>query len=127
MLVTSLGEGNPIRKTGEEEAMTGFAVTAVDWLNAYRRQALEGLIHLYDDEATHTCNCDGQKVIAGKAALRSYWLDQFKTHPVSNLLGLQSEDDGESLSFQTSKGVARARLHIDARGRILRVECGLAQ
>ena len=107
--------------------MTGFAVTTVDWLNAYRRQLLEQLINLYDDEATQACNCGGQKVIAGKEALRAYWLDQFKTHPVTYLLGLQSEDDGESLSFQTSKGVVRARLHIDERGRILRIECGLVQ
>ena len=107
--------------------MTGFAVTAMDWLNAYKRTALEPLIRLYHHHATQACNCDGPKAIASKKALQAYWSDQFETHPVLGIVGLQSEDDGESLSFLTSKGVVRARLHIDERGKILRVECGLVQ
>jgi hypothetical protein len=109
------------------EEMTGFAMTAIDWLNAYRRKALGPLLYLYDDEAAQACNCDGPKVIAGKEALRAYWIDQFTTHPAAGVVGLQSEEDGETLSFQTGKGVVRARLHIDERGRILHVECGLVQ
>ena len=107
--------------------MTGSAATAMDWLNAYRRFALEPMIDLYDDHATQSCHCGGPKVIAGKDALLVYWIDQFINYPVQGIVGLQPEDDGESLSFLTSKGVVRARLHIDQRGRILRVECGLVQ
>jgi hypothetical protein len=59
--------------------MTGFAVTAVDWLNAYRRQTLEQLTFLYADGATHACTCDGQKVIADKEALRA-WRGRFAIH-----------------------------------------------
>jgi hypothetical protein len=34
------------------EEMTGFAVTAMDWFNAYRRHKLEPMISLYNDQAT---------------------------------------------------------------------------
>jgi hypothetical protein len=107
--------------------MPRFAVIAMHWLNEYRRNALDPLIRLYDEEATQDCNCGGPKVIAGTEALRAYWIEQFKTHSIRSIVGLHPEDDGESLSFLTSKGVVRARLHIDERGKILRVECGLVQ
>ena len=107
--------------------MIGYTETAIHWLNAYRLFALEPLIDLYDNQATQACSCDGPKLIAGKAALRVYWIDQFKTHPAGDVVGAQSEADGETLSFQTSKGVVRARLHMDQLGRILHVECGLVQ
>jgi hypothetical protein len=46
---------------------------------------------------------------------------------VQDVVGSQPEEDGETLSFLTGNGVVRARLHVDERGKILRVECGLLQ
>lgn len=104
--------------------MGSFAVPAVDWFNAYRRNALETLIGLYDDHATHACACDGQKVIAGKQALRAYWIDRFTTHPADGLAGLTSERDGASVLYWSNNSVVQAQLIFDKQGKIAHVICG---
>jgi ketosteroid isomerase-like protein len=105
--------------------MTSFVVTAVDWFNAYRRTQLETLMSLYDDGATQACTCDSRKMIAGKQALRAYWIDRFTTHPASDLVGLISQADGASVAYLTSDGVVEARLIFDEQGKIAHVICGL--
>jgi hypothetical protein len=98
---------------------------AIDWLDAYRAQALEQLIGLYDDHATHMCGCDGQKFIVGKQALRAYWIERFRTHPAFALDDLQPDGDAVSLSYLTRDGVVRASL-LFAGAKIAHVICGPA-
>jgi len=105
--------------------MTPFVVTAVDWFNAYRRNALETLIRLYDDDATQACACDSRKVIAGKHALRAYWIDHFTKYPIDGLEGLKSEGDGASVSYRSNNSVVQARLIFNEQGKIAHVICGL--
>ena len=104
--------------------MAGFSVVTTDWLKACRRKALEPLLALYDDYATQTCVCDRRTVMEGKQALRAYWIEQFKTRTVSDLVGLQSEGDGGSVSYRTNDGVVRARLLLNEEGKIAHVTCG---
>ena len=104
--------------------MAGFATIAIGWLNAYQRNALEPLINLYDDHATQTCVCDGRKVLAGKQALKAYWIEQFKTHTFSVLVGLKSEGDGGSMSYRTDIGIVQAHLLLNEQGKITHVVCG---
>ena|SRR5512146_232454 len=105
--------------------MTSFVLTAVDWFNAYQRTQLEILMSLYDDDATQVCTCDGRKVIAGKQALRDYWIDHFATHSVSDLAGLVSRADDVLISYRTNNGVVLAQLTFNEQGKIARVICGL--
>lgn len=104
--------------------MGSFAVPAVDWFNAYRRNQLETLIRLYDDHATHACACDGEKVIAGKQALRAYWIDRFTNYPVIGLAGLTSAHDGALVLYWSNNSVVQARLIFNKQGKIAHVICG---
>ena len=104
--------------------MDSFVVPAVDWFNAYRRDELETLIRLYDDHATHACACDGQKVIAGKQALRAYCIDRFTNYPVNGLAGLISALDGASVLYWSNNSVVQARLIFNKQGKIAHVICG---
>ena len=97
---------------------------AVDWLDAYRAKALESLIALYDESATHSCICDGLKLVAGELALRAYWLDRFERHPAFALVDLRPEADGILVSYATTSSVVQARLTFDKRGKIVDVVCG---
>lgn len=101
-----------------------FAVPAVDWFKAYQRNALETLIGLYDDHATQACACEGPKLIAGKQALRAYWIDRFTTYPVNGLAGLTSAHNGASVLFWSNDSVVQARLIFNEQGKIAHVICG---
>jgi ketosteroid isomerase-like protein len=46
---------------------------ATDWLDAYRAKNVGAIVALYADDALIECRCDGQKTIAGGAALTAYW------------------------------------------------------
>jgi hypothetical protein len=106
--------------------MLSFAVAAVDWLNAYRINALETLIRLYDDNATQDCACDGQKMIAGKQALRAYWIDHFATHPAGDLAGLITKHDGAAVLYRSNNSIVQAQLIFNNQGKIAHVICGPA-
>jgi hypothetical protein len=118
--------GVPALLVSERNRMVGFAATAIDWLNAYRRNALEPMIHLYDDKATQTCSCDVEQVIAGKQALRAYWIGRFKTHQVYRLVRVRSEDGGVSVLYQTNNNAVLARLLFNDQDKIVLVVCGHA-
>jgi hypothetical protein len=104
--------------------MSSFAVPAINWFNAYEHKQLEALISLYDDNATQDCVCDSQKVIAGKEALRAYWIDHFKMHPVDGLATLISHADGALVSYWTSDDAVLAHLTFNELGKIVHVSCG---
>ncbi|MGY4155579.1 ketosteroid isomerase-like protein [Bradyrhizobium sp. USDA 4461] len=51
---------------------------AVDWLDAYRACDVETILRMYADDAVINCHCGGSKTIAGREALRAYWIDRLK-------------------------------------------------
>ncbi|MBA3663387.1 MAG: nuclear transport factor 2 family protein [Bacteroidetes bacterium] len=60
---------------------------ALDWLKAFNTKDLEGLLHLYDNNAEHYSPKlkvrlpETKGLIKGKDALRSWWKDAFDRLP----------------------------------------------
>ena len=102
-----------------------MAIT-VDWLDAYRAAKLDTLLDLYDDDACLECDCGGQKILVGKAALREYWIKRFVEKPAIELADIQPTNDGVALAYQTSEGLVRVVFSFNAAGKIGRTLCGPA-
>lgn len=104
---------------------TDKLAVATDWFDAYRDQSLERILALYDDEATQACACGGRKLIAGKQALRAYWLDRFRTYPTGELIDVALDGpDAVSVRYAANGAIVQANLVIDRRGRIAHIVCG---
>jgi hypothetical protein len=65
-------------------------------------------------------------LIAGKQALRVYWIDRFTTRPADGLAGLTSERDGASVLYWSKDSVVQAQLIFNKQGKIAHVICGPA-
>lgn len=98
---------------------------AVDWLDAYRAGDIESILEMYADDAIVHCGCGGMKTIAGRDALRAYWIERLKSHPASDLDDLQPHAECTAVSYVTSEGVVSAVLKFDAAtGMIKTLSCG---
>jgi hypothetical protein len=96
---------------------------ARDWLDAYRTASLS-IVDLYSDTATLECDCDGQKVIAGRDALIQYWRLRFAERPAGGLADLQPDEAGIVICYRVPNGIVEARLNFDEAGKIDRSRCG---
>jgi ketosteroid isomerase-like protein len=106
--------------TGAFDAMA----VAVDWLDAYRASKLDAMLNLYDDEAYIECGCGGQKVLAGRTALKEYWSRRFAERAVLELEDIQPVGESIALAYQTNKGPVRVVFSFSANGKIARTHCG---
>ena len=97
---------------------------AIAWHGAYRDKAVDTLVRLYDDDAVQTCNCGGQKMIAGAEGLRAYWSDRFNSGPAPDLVQVNTDPGGISLSYRTGAGVVLARILLSPQGKITHFACG---
>jgi hypothetical protein len=97
---------------------------AVDWLDAYRAGDIEALLCMYADDAEVHCGCGGIKSIAGKDALRAYWVIRLREYPASNLDNLEPSEGGTVISYVTGRGLVKAILAFDTAGQIIEVKCG---
>ena len=103
---------------------TDHLAAAVDWLDAYRSQDLEGVLAFFANDAALECGCSGSKIVAGKAALRAYWQDQFCKLPASGLEDLEPSDTGATVDYRTPSGVLRIAMQFDDNGQIITARCG---
>ena len=97
---------------------------AIDWPDAYRASDLESVLKMYADDATIECACGGLKTIAGKDAIRAYWVQRLKNYPASDLNDLQSSIEGATISYSAGDGFVCATLGFNANGQITRSRCG---
>lgn len=98
---------------------------AVDWLDAYRAGDIDAILDAYANDAMVHCACGGMKTIAGRAALRAYWLDRLQKHPASELDDIQPHSEGTSVSYVTNGGIVSAVLRFDKEtGKIKTLNCG---
>jgi len=125
MIVSLDGHPGRRRRTGVD--MTGAfdaMAVAVDWLDAYRASKLDAILNLYDDEAYIECGCGGQKVLAGKLALKEYWRRRFAERVVLELEDIQPVGDTVVLAYRTGEGPVRVAFSFNADGKIARTHCG---
>jgi|SRR6185437_6133459 ketosteroid isomerase-like protein len=97
---------------------------AVDWLDAYRAGDIETLLDMYADDVMVHCGCGGMKTLAGREALRAYWLDRLQKYRALDLADLQLSPEGPTISYLTTTGVVRAVLVFDPVGKIKILQCG---
>ena len=97
---------------------------AIDWPDAYRASDLKSVLKMYADDATIECACGGLKTIAGKDAIRAYWVQRLKNYPASDLNDLQSSIEGATISYSAGDGFVCATLGFNANGQITRSRCG---
>ena len=95
---------------------------AVDWLDAYRDGDIETLLGMYAENVVVHCD-GGVKTLAGKEALRAYWIDRLGKYRAFGLADLQPSHDGPAISYITSSGVQRAVLVFDGAGKIKTFDC----
>ena len=127
-MIVSL-DGHPGRRQRTGVDMTGAfdaMAVAVDWLDAYRASKIDAMLSLYDDAAYIECGCGGQKLLAGKLALKEYWNRRFTEHTVLELEDIQPIGDTIALAYKTSKGPVRVVFSFNAEGKIARTHCGPA-
>ena len=103
--------------------MDDHLANAVDWLDAYRSQDLEGVLSFFASDAEVECGCSISKVVTGQAALRDYWQNQFRNLPAYGLVDLEPSLDGATIEYRTRSGVIRIAMHFDADGRISTAKC----
>ena len=96
---------------------------AVDWLDAYRAGDIETLLEMYADNVVVHCGCGGMKTLAGREALRAYWIDRLHKYSALDLADLQPSHEGPAISYNTSIGVVRAVLGFDPSGKIKTLAC----
>jgi ketosteroid isomerase-like protein len=97
---------------------------AIDWLDAYRAQSIDRLLSFYDDQATQACGCRGQQLVAGKEALRAFWLHRFGTHPAYGLEDIRPDGDAVVVSYITNCCIVQASLIFNEKGKIAHALCG---
>jgi ketosteroid isomerase-like protein len=100
--------------------------TAVDWLDAYRSQDLEGVLSFFASDAALECACSGAQIVVGKAALRTYWRDQFSKLPAFSLEDLEPSESGATVGYRTPSGVLRIALQFNGNGQIVTAQCAHA-
>lgn len=106
----------------------------VDWLDACRARCLDGLLNLYDAEASLQCACGGPYIYQGREDLARYWsprLEQAVPHAFSlTELVPDGTDDrpGVMLDYVGYDGKPiRIRFRFTKAGRIGKTVCGPLQ
>jgi hypothetical protein len=98
----------------------------VDWLDACRTHNLDALLALYATDAILECECEGGKIYAGKAALRSYWqprLDNFSPKAFG-LNDIMPTTDGAVIHYASFENKpVRMVFTFNKEGKILRSRC----
>lgn len=97
---------------------------AIDWLEAYRAEDLEGLLHLHDEGASLECGCGGEQVIVGREAIRAYWKVRFSEKPSAEFEEFAPVHRGVHFSYRTKTGVVNVMLDYNNEGKIERSRCG---
>jgi hypothetical protein len=96
---------------------------AIDWLSFYRARA-PSIVDLYADGAALECDCNGQEIIFGRAAIAEYWHQRFRDKPAGELTDLQPDGDAILVSYRVPDGIVDAVLDFDSNGKIERLRCG---
>ena len=96
---------------------------AIDWLDAYREGAIS-IVDLYASDAAVECCCGGMKVVHGRDAITTYWIQRLAENPAGELHELQIKGGQILISYRTPSGLVQVTLHFGSDGKIARSVCG---
>ncbi len=97
------------------------------WLAACRSGDAFGLMAFYDEDATLECACTGPAVYAGFAAILEYWSPKLRSKAPRRFSLVEAQAEAgrvvvDYLSYEAKP--VRMTLSFDARGKIIRSQCG---
>jgi hypothetical protein len=98
---------------------------AVDWLEAGKLGDLDGLLGLYDEQATLECDCEGV-VLMGRQSLSAYWAPKLerKLTAAFTLNNIAPTGDGVQVDYQSYEGKpVRIHFRFTPSGKIAHTRC----
>ena|SRR3569833_1513587 len=96
----------------------------VDWFDAYREADLNGLLHLYSEDATLVCSCSTEQTITGAEALTAYWKHRFATRPATELAEISPSGNQVALTYRANTDLVTTIFEFTDSGLISYSRCG---
>ncbi|MGY8682882.1 nuclear transport factor 2 family protein [Bradyrhizobium sp. UFLA05-153] len=97
----------------------------VDWLDACRSGRLNGLLDLYDKQATLVCDCE-HVTLSGRKSIAAYWEPKLASGSASafRLNDVILTEDGVQVDYQSSEEKpVRIRFRFSPDGKIRHTSC----
>jgi hypothetical protein len=92
---------------------------AVDWLDAYRKRDLDGLVSMFADDAIVDCSCCVVETVTGRDRLRTFWLERFEDCGASEIHDVWPHGSGASISYIVRDGLVTASITFATDGKIV--------
>jgi hypothetical protein len=97
----------------------------VDWLDAYRVMNIQGIVDLYDPDATIYCSCGDHDPVVGIIQIEQYWTERVRRFPLADIKEIRPVGNDVIVRYEVSKNrIVAARFGFSPRQKIGLTRCG---